>query len=86
MGKPEGAGGATMDPRFAKMLSDPRFQRFPKKKNLVEIDSRFSGEGARRGLWWCAACLRRRQPPQLPLPPLGGRPSRLLRAAAAERC
>jgi hypothetical protein len=33
-----------MDPRFAKMLTDPRFQRFPKKKNTVEIDERFAGE------------------------------------------
>lgn len=32
-----------MDPRFAKMYSDPRFQRFPKKKAKVEIDSRFAG-------------------------------------------
>jgi hypothetical protein len=36
-------GGAGMDPRFAKMHSDPRFQRFPKKKVKVEIDSRFAG-------------------------------------------
>lgn len=35
--------GAGMDPRFAKMYSDPRFQRFPKKKAKVEIDSRFAG-------------------------------------------
>lgn len=32
-----------VDPRFAKMFSDPRFQRFPKKKAKVEIDSRFAG-------------------------------------------
>jgi hypothetical protein len=36
--------GAGMDPRFAKMYSDPRFQRFPKKKAKVEIDSRFAGK------------------------------------------
>jgi hypothetical protein len=35
--------GGSMDPRFAKMHSDPRFQRFPKKKGKVEIDSRFAG-------------------------------------------
>jgi hypothetical protein len=33
-----------VDPRFAKMLTDPRFQRFPKRKNKVEIDARFAGE------------------------------------------
>jgi hypothetical protein len=37
-----GAGGT--DPRFAAMHSDPRFSRFPKKKNKVEIDERFAGE------------------------------------------
>eukprot|EP00775_Hariotina_reticulata_P001834 gene1834-2166_t len=45
MGKKEqvGPGPAGMgDARFAKMYTDPRFQRFPKKKNKVEIDSRFS--------------------------------------------
>lgn len=46
-----------MDPRFSAMLTDPRFARFPKKKNKVEIDERFAGEllwrhppaGRRRG-------------------------------------
>lgn len=31
------------DERFAAMYSDPRFSRFPKKKNKVEIDKRFAG-------------------------------------------
>jgi len=42
--------GAGMDPRFAKMYSDPRFQRSPKKKAMVEIDSRFAGT------WTLHAC------------------------------
>jgi hypothetical protein len=46
MGKKEQHGPAPAgigDARFAKMYTDPRFQRFPKKKNKVEIDSRFAG-------------------------------------------
>ena len=31
------------DSRFTAMHSDPRFKRFPKKANKVEIDSRFAG-------------------------------------------
>jgi hypothetical protein len=49
MGKPDGAKGSGPpaglgDARFAKMYTDPRFQRFPKKKGKVEIDSRFASE------------------------------------------
>jgi hypothetical protein len=44
------------DPRFARMHTDPRFQRFPKKKGQVEIDSRFAGA---RPLLVCAALLLR---------------------------
>lgn len=43
MGKPEGKGGGKVDPRFAAMHSDPRFQRFPKQKNKVVVDKRFAG-------------------------------------------
>ncbi|KAG2482679.1 hypothetical protein HYH03_018414 [Edaphochlamys debaryana] len=43
MGKPDGKGGGKGDGRFAAMHSDPRFQRFPKQKNKVEIDNRFAG-------------------------------------------
>lgn len=38
-----GASGMVDDPRFAAMHRDPRFARFPKKKETVAIDSRFSG-------------------------------------------
>jgi hypothetical protein len=49
MGKSDGAKGTGPpaglgDARFAKMYTDPRFQRFPKKKGKVEIDSRFASE------------------------------------------
>jgi hypothetical protein len=43
MGKASG-GAAVTDSRFAAMHSDPRFSRFPKKKNKVSIDNRFAGK------------------------------------------
>ncbi|CAM6048176.1 unnamed protein product [Sphagnum compactum] len=36
------AGAAIEDPRFSRLHSDPRFQRMPKNKTKVAIDSRFS--------------------------------------------
>ena len=33
----------TDDPRFAALAKDPRFARFPKKQNKVNIDKRFKG-------------------------------------------
>ncbi len=51
MGKDDGGGkgpAGLTDARFAKMYSDPRFQRFPQKKGKVEIDSRFASEQQRR--------------------------------------
>ncbi len=35
-----------MDSRFSAMLTDPRFQRFPKKRQQVAIDERFAGKAA----------------------------------------
>lgn len=42
--KKGGGGKVASDPRFAAVHYDPRFQRFPKKKNKVEVDERFAGE------------------------------------------
>jgi hypothetical protein len=39
----ERGGDMPQDSRFAAMLTDPRFQRFPRKKQTVEIDERFAG-------------------------------------------
>jgi hypothetical protein len=38
-----GGGAPAQDPRFAAMLTDPRFQRFPKHRRTVAIDERFKG-------------------------------------------
>lgn len=37
--------GSTMvtDPRFSAIQTDPRFHKFPRAKNKVEVDERFSG-------------------------------------------
>ncbi len=35
--------GIVTDPRFARMHNDPRFRKFPKNANKVEIDERFKG-------------------------------------------
>eukprot|EP00854_Cymbomonas_tetramitiformis_P018225 gene18225-21714_t len=40
--KNPGALVTVQDPRFSSVHSDPRFQRFPQKKQKIEIDSRFS--------------------------------------------
>ena len=39
----DGGDMPPQDGRFAAMLTDPRFQRFPRKKQTVEIDERFAG-------------------------------------------
>ena len=42
--KGSGSGQGVVDERFAAAQTDPRFHRFPKAKNKVEIDQRFAGE------------------------------------------
>ena len=37
-------GSVVSDPRFAKLHTDARFQKFPNKERKVEIDDRFKGE------------------------------------------
>lgn len=44
------------DARFAKMFTDPRFQRFPKKKAKVEIDSRFASKSCCMATCWYSLC------------------------------
>jgi hypothetical protein len=74
MGKQDGG----LDPRFAKMMTDPRFQRFPKKQNKVEIDERFTGDSG-RGIFPGASRRRTRRRERRP-------PQRCFLAAACERC
>lgn len=44
--KPKGAN-KPVDPRFAAVQTDPRFQRFPAPRKPVTIDERFAGAAAR---------------------------------------
>ena len=47
-------GSVVSDPRFAKLHTDARFQKFPNKERKVEIDDRFKGEPVLGS--WQAAC------------------------------
>lgn len=42
-GRKAGNDALKPDSRFAALHTDPRFQRFPKQKQTVEIDKRFEG-------------------------------------------
>ena len=46
--KPPAKPKAPMDPRFAALQTDPRFERFPAPGKSVTIDERFAGE---RSMW-----------------------------------
>lgn len=48
--RPAAKPGAPVDPRFAALQTDPRFERFPAPRKAVTIDDRFAGASRLRSV------------------------------------